>query len=189
MIKDIKNFTSTMSVLKDLMDMSTNPQKMEETLSQLEEQIKSYRPKMNLTFVNKSDNPDPTYAYGSDSGFDLLSNVDTVIPPNSRSIIPTGLFFDIPYGYEIQVRPKSGLAINMGLTVLNTPGTVDKGYTGEIKVIVFNTNNNSVVIEKGMKIAQAVLCPVVCGKFVNFEQTDNLGDSERGDAGFGSTGI
>lgn len=131
----------------------------------------------------------PKYAYELDSGFDLYSLEQIVLEPFGRTLVPTGLSFDLPEGYEIQVRPKSGLAINMGLTVLNTPGTVDKGYTGEIKVIVFNTNNNSVVIEKGMKIAQAVLCPVVCGKFVNFEQTDNLGDSERGDAGFGSTGI
>ena len=131
----------------------------------------------------------PKYAYELDSGFDLYSLEQIVLEPFGRALVPTGLSFDLPEGYEIQVRPKSGLAINMGLTVLNTPGTVDKGYLGEIKVIVFNTNNNSVVIEKGMKIAQAVLCPVVCGKFVNFEQTDNLGDSERGDAGFGSTGI
>lgn len=131
----------------------------------------------------------PKYAYELDSGFDLYSLEQIVLEPFGRTLVPTGLSFDLPEGYEIQVRPKSGLAINMGLTVLNTPGTVDKGYLGEIKVIVFNTNNNSVVIEKGMKIAQAVLCPVVCGKFVNFEQTDNLGDSERGDAGFGSTGI
>lgn len=131
----------------------------------------------------------PKYAYELDSGFDLYSLEQIVLEPFGRTLVPTGLSFDLPEGYEIQVRPKSGLAINMGLTVLNTPGTVDKGYTGEIKVIVFNTNNNSAVIEKGMKIAQAVLCPVVCGKFVNFEQTDNLGDSERGDAGFGSTGI
>jgi dUTP pyrophosphatase len=72
---------------------------------------------------------------------------------------------------------------------LNTPGTVDRGYLGEIKVPVFNTNNSSITIEKGMKVAQAVLCPVVCGKFVKFDEVDSLGDSDRGDKGFGSTGI
>lgn len=189
MIKDIKNFTSTMSVLKDLMDMSTNPQKMEETLSQLEEQIKSYRPKMNLTFVNKSDNPDPTYAYGSDSGFDLLSNVDTVIPPNSRSIIPTGLFFDIPYGYEIQVRSKSGLALNKGLFVLNSPGTVDSGYNGEIKVILFNTSTITVNVHKGMKVAQAVMTPVLNGDSVSLNKVDKISEKDRNANGFGSTGV
>jgi dUTP pyrophosphatase len=95
----------------------------------------------------------------------------------------------IPEEYEIQVRPKSGLAINMGLTVLNTPGTVDSGYVGEIQVIVFNTNNYSVTISKGMKVAQAVLCPVVNGKYVDFDVVDKVGDKDRGDKGFGSTGI
>jgi len=132
MIKDLKNFTSTMSVLKDLMDMSSDQSKINETLGHLEEQMKNYRPKMNLSFVNKSDNPDPTYHYGSDSGFDLLSNQETTIPAGTRTIVSTGLFFDIPYGYEIQVRSKSGLALNKGLFVLNSPGTVDSGYNGEI---------------------------------------------------------
>jgi dUTP pyrophosphatase len=81
------------------------------------------------------------------------------------------------------------LAIKQGLTVLNTPGTVDSGYNGEIKVIVFNTNNYSVIIPKGMKVGQAVLCPVINGKFVSFEQVDKIEDKDRGDNGFGSTGI
>jgi dUTP pyrophosphatase len=131
----------------------------------------------------------PSYVYELDSGFDLYSTEKIVLGPFGRALVPTGLSFDIPEGYEIQVRPKSGLAINMGLTVLNTPGTVDRGYLGEIKVPVFNTNNSSITIEKGMKVAQAVLCPVVCGKFVKFDEVDSLGDSERGDKGFGSTGI
>jgi dUTP pyrophosphatase len=131
----------------------------------------------------------PTYAYPSDSGFDLRSTVETILPPFGRALIPTGLKLSIPEEYEIQVRPKSGLAINMGLTVLNTPGTVDSGYVGEIQVIVFNTNNHSVTISKGMKVAQAVLCPVVNGKYVEFELVDKVGDKDRGDKGFGSTGL
>jgi len=135
------------------------------------------------------DTKSPSYVYELDSGFDLYSTEKIVLGPFGRALVPTGLSFDIPEGYEIQVRPKSGLAINMGLTVLNTPGTVDRGYLGEIKVPVFNTNNSSITIEKGMKVAQAVLCPVVCGKFVKFDEVDSLGDSDRGDKGFGSTGI
>ena len=81
------------------------------------------------------------------------------------------------------------MALNQGLTVLNTPGTVDSGYNGEIKVIVFNTNNISVQITKGMKIAQAVLCPVICGKYVSLEDVDEIDGKDRGDNGFGSTGI
>ena len=109
----------------------------------------------------------PTYAYPSDSGFDLRSTVEINIPPFGRALVPTGIKLSIPEEYEIQIRPKSGLAINQGLTVLNTPGTVDSGYVGEIKVIVFNTNKETVTVSKGMKIAQAVLCPVVCGKYVS----------------------
>lgn len=131
----------------------------------------------------------PKYAYPSDSGFDLHSTQDLEIGPFGRILVPTGIKVSFPEGYEIQVRPKSGLAIKQGLTVLNTPGTVDQGYTGEIQVIVFNTNNHTVVIPKGMKVAQAVLCPVVNGKYVNFENVSSIEDKDRGDNGFGSTGI
>ena len=131
----------------------------------------------------------PEYAYPSDSGFDLYSTEELEIGPFGRALVSTGIKLSIPDEFEIQVRPKSGLAINQGLTVLNTPGTVDSGYNGEIKVIVFNTNNNYVKLPKGMKIAQAVLCPVVNGKYVNLIEVDKVTDGERGDNGFGSTGI
>lgn len=131
----------------------------------------------------------PKYAYSTDSGFDLYSVEKLTIPPFGRALVPTGIKLGFPDGFEIQVRPKSGLALNMGITVLNTPGTVDYGYTGEIQVIVFNTNNNAVIIEKGMKIAQAVLCPVIQGKYVDFVEVDKLDDKDRGINGFGSTGV
>jgi dUTP pyrophosphatase len=131
----------------------------------------------------------PKYAYPSDSGFDLHSTQDLTIGPFGRILVPTGIKVSFPENHEIQVRPKSGLAIKQGLTVLNTPGTVDQGYTGEIQVIVFNTNNYTVMIPKGMKVAQAVLCPVINGKYVRFEQVDTLDEKDRGNNGFGSTGI
>jgi dUTP pyrophosphatase len=131
----------------------------------------------------------PSYAYQSDSGFDLRSTIEIIIPPFGRALIPTGIKLSIPEEHEIQIRPKSGLALNQGLTVLNTPGTVDSGYVGEIKVIVFNTTQTSVTVAKGMKIAQAVLCPVVCGKYVSVELMDKVGNKDRMDNGFGSTGI
>jgi dUTP pyrophosphatase len=131
----------------------------------------------------------PRYAYPTDSGFDLHSTEDLEIGPFGRALVPTGLKVDIPEGTEIQVRPKSGLAIKQGLTVLNTPGTVDQGYTGEIQVIVFNTNNYSVMIPKGMKVAQAVLCPVLNGGVVNLQLVSEVGNKDRGNNGFGSTGI
>ena len=131
----------------------------------------------------------PKYAYPSDSGFDLHATEEVIIGPFGRALVPTGLKVSFEEGYEIQVRPKSGLAIKQGLTVLNTPGTVDQGYTGEIQVIVFNTNNTTVTIPKGMKVGQAVLCPVVQGKFVMIETVEKVEDKDRGNNGFGSTGI
>ena len=131
----------------------------------------------------------PKYAYPSDSGFDLHATEEVIIGPFGRALVPTGLKVSFEEGYEIQVRPKSGLAIKQGLTVLNTPGTVDQGYTGEIQVIVFNTNNTTVTIPKGMKVGQAVLCPVVQGKFVMIETVETVEDKDRGTNGFGSTGI
>jgi dUTP pyrophosphatase len=131
----------------------------------------------------------PKYNYGSDSGFDLHS-IDTIeIPAFGRALVPTGLSFDIQDGYEIQVRTKSGLAINQGLMVLNSPGTVDNGYTGEVKAIIFNTNPTSFTIPKGMKVGQAVLCPVVNGGWVDLQQINKINDKERGQNGFGSTGL
>jgi dUTP pyrophosphatase len=131
----------------------------------------------------------PKYAYPSDSGFDLHATEEVIIGPFGRALIPTGLKVSFEEGYEIQVRPKSGLAIKQGLTVLNTPGTVDQGYTGEIQVIVFNTNNTTITIPKGMKVGQGVLCPVVQGKYVSIEQVGQVEDKDRGNNGFGSTGI
>ena len=131
----------------------------------------------------------PKYNYPSDSGFDLHSVEDVIIPALGRAFVPTGLSFQFGEGLEIQVRTKSGLAINQGLMILNSPGTVDQGYSGEVKAIVFNTNNASVTIPKGMKIAQAVLCPVLNGKFVDLMEVDTFDDTDRGSNGFGSTGI
>jgi dUTP pyrophosphatase len=189
MIKDIKNFTSTMAVLKDLMEMSSNQEKMQETMSMLEQQIKDYKPKVGISFVNKSDNPDPFYNYGSDSGFDLLSNSEVTIPSKSRTVVPTGLYFDIPYGYEIQVRSKSGLALNKGISVLNSPGTVDSGYNGEIRVILMNNSTMNITIHKGMKVAQAVLAPVLNGDSVNLNKVNEINEKDRNANGFGSTGV
>ena len=131
----------------------------------------------------------PEYAYPTDSGFDLYSTQEITLEPFGRALIPTGLKLSFDIGYEIQVRPKSGLALKQGLTVLNTPGTVDSGYNGEIMVIVFNTNPKPFTVEKGMKIAQAVLCPVINGKYVNLQLVDKIENKDRGANGFGSTGI
>jgi dUTP pyrophosphatase len=131
----------------------------------------------------------PKYNYPSDSGFDLHSVEDVIIPALGRALVPTGLSFQFDEGLEIQMRPKSGLAINQGLTILNTPGTIDQGYSGEVKAIVFNTNSVPYTITKGMKVGQAVLCPVFNGKYVSLEEVDTFEETDRQDNGFGSTGI
>ena len=199
-IKEIKN---QMKMLKDLqgkfndVDMS-NPQAMLESMGinvddlQKQFDLESQSivdTKVPLRFINDSENENPEYAYQSDSGFDLRSSEDIWIHPNSRKLISTGMRFDIPEGYEIQVRSKSGLALNQGLMVLNSPGTVDSGYQGEIKVIMFNTTNQKVKIVKGQKVAQAVLCPVVSGKWVDLIRVNNINDKDRNSNGFGSTGL
>jgi len=159
-------------------------------IRELEKDMINHIHKMDLGYRKLNENAvDPFYNYESDSGFDLFSTEEVVLPPFGRALVPTGLSFDIKDGYEIQVRTKSGLAINQGLMVLNSPGTVDNGYLGEVKVIVFNTNQTPFTITKGMKVGQAVLCPVVNGKWVNLVKKDKLTDKDRGDRGFGSTGI
>jgi dUTP pyrophosphatase len=158
--------------------------------NELEKTLDEYQPKIGLYYTNTNETlPQPEYAYITDSGFDLRSTEELVVKAGERALVGTGLSFDIPDGYEIQVRSKSGLALKQGLMVLNSPGTVDFGYNSEVKVIIFNTSKEDVVINLGQKIAQAVLCPVVCGKWVNLVKTDKIEDKDRNNNGFGSTGI
>lgn len=159
-------------------------------VKQLEVDMINYRHKLDLGFTKLHlDATTPSYNYESDSGFDLYSVEDVTIDGLGRGLIPTGLSFDIKDGYEIQVRSKSGLAINQGLMCLNSPGTVDSGYNGEVKVIIFNTNKEPFTITKGMKVAQAVLCPVVNGGWVNLDERNEVTKKDRNSNGFGSTGI
>jgi dUTP pyrophosphatase len=201
MFEKFKEFKNNIKTIKDLqsklgdVDMS-NPESMLKSMgididdiNNHFEQTEFIDSKVPLEFINNSDNQNPEYAYVSDSGFDLRSNEDAWIFPMSRSIIKTGLIFNIPDGYEIQVRSKSGIALKQGLFVLNSPGTVDSGYLGEIQVIMFNTTTEKVKIEKGQKIAQAVLCPVVGGKWVNLIRVEKIEDKDRNNNGFGSTGL
>lgn len=132
----------------------------------------------------------PRYAKPGDSGFDLVAAEDTVIWPGETKVVPTGLAFEIPPGYELQVRPRSGMTRNTKLRVVL--GTVDSGYRGEVGVLVDNTeipkaaNMQAQVIEKGTRIAQGIIAPVITA---HFEEVDELSDSERGVGGFGSTGV
>ena len=130
----------------------------------------------------------PKYETEGASGFDIKARIDKEIDlaPGERQLIPTGLSFAVPPGFELQCRPRSGLALKKGLTVLNTPGTVDSDYRGEIKVIIKNAGTEIVKIKDQDRIAQLVLCPVYKAKFILKE---SLKESSRGGGGFGSTGV
>jgi dUTP pyrophosphatase len=128
----------------------------------------------------------PQYEHIGDAGADLVSVIDTTLEPRQWLAIPTGLAAEIPIGYELQIRPRSGLALKHGITVLNTPGTIDAGYRGEIKVILYNVSSEPFPVSQGQKIAQLVLAPVIQGQF---EEVDSLSESGRGQGGFGSTGL
>lgn len=128
----------------------------------------------------------PSYAHEGDAGMDLFSCVNAVLNPLERKLIGTGLSVEIPQGYEMQVRPKSGLALNHGITVLNTPGTIDAGYRGEIGVILFNASNAPYSVKEGEKIAQAVIKKI---EYAEINIAAELSDSKRGKGGFGSTGL
>ena len=159
-------------------------------IKELEKEFTDYTPQLELGFIKlHPDAISPKYNYDSDSGFDLHSTEEIVISGFGRELVPTGISLDIKDGFEVQVRSKSGLALKQGLMCLNSPGTIDNGYTGEVKAIIFNTNKEPFIITKGMKVAQAVLCPVVNGKWVNLVQKETINEKERGGNGFGSTGI
>lgn len=184
------NLQKTLSSETGEIDYEDILKEMDVDLEQMEQQIVESNTKLDLPYkILHPDAVHPKYNYDSDSGFDLHSVEDVVIPPFGRAFVPSGLCFDIRDGFEIQVRTKSGLAINQGLMVLNSPGTVDNGYTGEVKGIIFNTNPTEVTIPKGMKFGQAVLCPVVNGAWVGLNEVDNINKKERGSNGFGSTGL
>ena len=129
----------------------------------------------------------PQYKTIGSSGMDIAAFIDNeiLIKPSEKKIIPTGIKLKIPKGYEVQIRPRSGLAANNDITVLNTPGTIDSDYRGEIKVILFNHGKNLFKVENGLRIAQMVLCPVIEAKLSEVEIID---ETERGEGGFGSTG-
>ena len=143
---------------------------------------------MNVEIINKSDNELPEYKTIQSAGMDLRAylNETAVLKPFERKIIKTGLFISLPIGYEAQIRPRSGLAIKKGITVLNSPGTIDSDYRGEIGVILINLSEINFEINSGDRIAQMV---VAKHEKVKWNITDRLDTSERGDKGYGSTGV
>ncbi|HEX6172225.1 MAG TPA: dUTP diphosphatase [Chitinophagaceae bacterium] len=142
---------------------------------------------INIKIVNTSANPLPQYATKGSSGMDIRASLDIPVrlQPLERTMIPTGLFVEIPNGYEVQIRPRSGLAIKQGITCLNTPGTIDSDYRGEIKIILINLSSEEQVINHGDRIAQMI---VQRTERAAFEQVEFLNETERAAGGFGHTG-
>ncbi|MBQ8868063.1 MAG: dUTP diphosphatase [Bacteroidaceae bacterium] len=142
---------------------------------------------MNVQIINKSKHPLPTYATVASAGMDLRANLDEpiVLKPLQRCLVPTGLFMALPVGYEAQVRPRSGLAIKKGITVLNTPGTIDADYRGEVCVILVNLSAEDFVVEDGERIAQMVIAR---HEQVEWQPVEVLDSTERGEGGFGHSG-
>lgn len=143
---------------------------------------------MKVEIINKSKHPLPAYATVASAGMDLRANLDApvVLEPLQRALVPTGLFMAIPEGYEAQVRPRSGLAIKKGITVLNSPGTIDADYRGEVCVILVNLSNEPFTITDGERIAQMVIAR---HQKVEWEPVEVLGETQRGVGGFGHTGV
>ncbi|MEY3688096.1 MAG: dUTP diphosphatase [Bacteroidota bacterium] len=142
---------------------------------------------MKVQIVNQSTHPLPAYATSGSSGMDIRAFIPhpITLAPMERGLFPTGLFLEIPEGFEAQVRPRSGLAIKQGITCLNTPGTIDADYRGEIKVILINLSNETQKIENGDRIAQLVFQKI---EKIEWLETDQLGETVRSDGGFGHTG-
>ena len=142
---------------------------------------------MKIDIINKSPHALPSYQTNGSAGMDLQAHLekDIVLKPLERCIIPTGLFMALPLGYEAQVRPRSGLAAKYGLTVLNSPGTIDADYRGEIGVILVNISNTDFTVKNGERVAQLVISKHTRGEWVSVQ---NLSDTSRGSGGFGSTG-
>lgn len=143
--------------------------------------------RMKIKIINKSHHPLPEYATSYSAGLDLRANITEAITlkPLERTLVPTGLFIELPQGYEAQIRPRSGLALKHGLTVLNSPGTIDADYRGEIRVILINLSNEEFVIRDGERICQMV---IASHEQVSWIQVDALDETDRGAGGFGHTG-
>ena len=140
---------------------------------------------MKVNIINRSSNPLPSYAKPGDAGMDICASEDVWMRPFNKAIVPTGIYLEIPKGYECQIRSRSGLAAKHGINVMNSPGTIDSGYRGEIKVILHNHHFQAYDIKKGDRVAQMVFAPVTVAEFVEVEELTN---SERGSGGLGSTG-
>ena len=195
-MSEIKN---QIKELKSLAKMDMLPSETKEEIMmaiKLAESVQDYdkeKPeskikKVKIKYINESNNKNPVYAKIGDSGFDLRANERGSLKPLERKLVGTGLYFELPDGYELQIRPRSGLAYKNGVTVLNSPGTVDTGYRGEIKVLLVNISNEKFTWDKGERIAQGVVSHRISSDYGELVEVVEITESERGSGGFGSTG-
>lgn len=143
---------------------------------------------MKVNIINHSKHPLPTYQTQSSAGMDLRANLDSsvLLKPLQRALVPTGLYLELPTGYEAQIRPRSGLAYKHGISIVNSPGTIDADYRGEIKVLLVNLSDQDFIVEDGERIAQMVVSQ---HETVEWQESLSLSDTERGAGGYGSTGV
>ena len=185
-IDELKNLASSEFLTSETKD------ELELALKLMEESMgstNSVSGKIKIKYINKSSNQNPVYAKVGDSGFDLRANESGELKPLERKLVGTGLYFELPDGFELQIRPRSGLAFKNGITVLNSPGTVDTGYRGEIKVLLVNISNEIFTWEKGERIAQGVIAHRISSDLGDLIEVAEISETERGVGGFGSTGI
>ena len=198
--KKFKNMDSTLKALDKLIkkDEKDSIKEIENIVgldlkdieNSFKETMETTDTKITIKFKNLSGLEDPIYEHSEDSGFDFRANITDplVLSPLERTLVPTGLYFEVHTEYELQVRPRSGLALKNGITVLNTPGTVDSNYRGEIKIILINLSNEKFKIERGDRIAQGVFNNVLKPRWLLMKKVDRLSDTPRNEGGFGSTG-
>jgi len=195
-LDELKKLSDLLDNITDtLQNPPTNPiddLSVGDDLTQLMESYNSLKEGFNVVthFINDSENEDPFYSNTGDSGFDLRAHISepVTIKPLERKLIQTGLKFQLSENTELQVRPRSGMTLKHGITVLNTPGTVDEGYRGEVGIIVINLSNEKYTIQPGERIAQGVIMNVIGQGMSKLVNTNKLNETERGSGGFGSTG-
>jgi|TARA_R110002020_G_scaffold377631_1_gene588704 dUTP pyrophosphatase len=205
MLDRFKKMKGMAENLKKLEHLTNNPEKLIKEVMELQddnplfqemkglkmEDLTPTQKKIEVKFLNESPHEDPKFQHKYDSGFDFRANLgdETItLKPLERTLVPTGLYFELPENYELQVRPRSGLAAKNGITVLNTPGTVDRGYRGEIKIILINLGQEDFTISDGDRVAQGVINGILSEFWSVFTKVDTLNTTERSDKGFGSTG-
>jgi len=191
-LEELENLNKLLDEITSSLDTPKNNSLPIDEHNNLISNYEAIKDKFNVItkFTNSSNNVDPEYSREGDSGFDLRAYLSEPVTLKSleRKVIPTGLRFELSSNTELQVRPRSGMALKHGITVLNTPGTVDEGYRGEVGVIAINLSNEDYTIEPGDRIAQGVIMNVVGQRISKLIKTETLSETERNEGGFGSTG-